>query len=931
MLGSVTGTQAGLLDMRAFGDDTPSSEPEPVNLWKANYSYDYEKNDLTIELYYSSDSRYWDTSVGDLYGSLFDFHGFAEWASIMLYKDGNHIGEYWRGGWIPSEGDHTMTGDPFLLIYNLRERLPEGRYQVQVPEGLLTHRHPLADSPGFTMTVDLCRHSAYDSNGYCTTCGSTKQPEVDANDNYVIANKGNLIWYADNQRDDFIYKHTPQKSAILVNDITVNSDWEPIGLDGVTFDGNGHSVSGIRVSDVDKDIRGFFGYIHNSTVKNLTIINSSIDGYKYVGGIAGYAMYSNIINCHNAANVTGTKYPGGIVGDLIASSVESCLNTGKVVSREPRYSGAKAICEGEAKYCVNLSGCVADDAISSHDVECYTVSQDELRNGGAAYLLNNGIHDGTQGWYQKIGTDELPHPFSRGGDTVYGGYKHGSSASSMSNTPVDEPLHLTPFCSTATSEECGGHGYSMVDGVCQVCGMHCEHPSYTNGICDECQYHCPHSAHEEKNGFRDYCTICNIDMTSMYVPAPLASDGYYEVNNGGQLYWVFEKGVSKIRLVKDIVVNENVLNPDGTLRNAAAMRTWSVVESKKITFDGQGHTVSGLYGESMFGDLRTCVIENVGIIDSYFTVSSFASYDYGRSSLSDSYSLATVEGSAAMVSGLAFETSIRNCYYAGKCDGAGFCNRIIEVTLSNCYTTCSCIYNEESYNEFTEHSTLTNCSKGVSLEDFASGRITFLLNGKKTDGTQKWYQRLGQDKFPLLMATGNNTVYLQENCQGTKVYENVDPLDEGKHLYDKDSGLCKYCGQGKPCEAVNDIYEIYNVGNLCWFRELTEENPTVNARLMKDITDNTDPCAVSARTWQPIGEVNPYSGTFDGQRHSIKGLYGKSLFKNVRGAHISHLGVENSNLENGILAVQVSNRTLIEGCYAKNVRYYDDDAPVAFT
>ncbi len=103
-----------------------------------------------------------------------------------------------------------------------------------------------------------------------------------------------------------------------------------------TFDGDGHTVSGIRIykagtSDTD-ECQGVFGKIGaGGAVKNLTLSDSRITGYSQIGGIVGYNEGSTE-NCHSLASVvvssngndnSGTI--GGIVGDC-CSNITNCTS-----------------------------------------------------------------------------------------------------------------------------------------------------------------------------------------------------------------------------------------------------------------------------------------------------------------------------------------------------------------------------------------------------------------------------------------------------------------------------------------------------------------------------------------------------------------------------------------------------------------------------
>lgn len=89
-----------------------------------------------------------------------------------------------------------------------------------------------------------------------------------------------------------------------------------------SFDGKGHSISGININKTDGQYLGLFGFIDSgASVKNIRLSNVIIVGYKFCGGIAGMNNGGVIENCSVASDVrittTNEIYPeriGGIVG-----------------------------------------------------------------------------------------------------------------------------------------------------------------------------------------------------------------------------------------------------------------------------------------------------------------------------------------------------------------------------------------------------------------------------------------------------------------------------------------------------------------------------------------------------------------------------------------------------------------------------------------
>lgn len=92
-------------------------------------------------------------------------------------------------------------------------------------------------------------------------------------------------------------------------------------------------------------------------------------------------------------------------------------------------------------------------------------------------------------------------------------------------------------------------------------------------------------------------------------------------------------------------------------------------------------------------------------------------------------------------------------------------------------------------------------------------------------------------------------------------------------------------------EQINGVYQIKTANNLFWFAAL------VNGTLTDGTAQNAAACAVlttnidlTGEAWTPIGsKSNPYTGTFDGQNHTISGMTLENaesysgLFGNVTG------------------------------------------------
>jgi hypothetical protein len=127
---------------------------------------------------------------------------------------------------------------------------------------------------------------------------------------------------------------TSGKEYILTADITLSGTWTPIGTSARpfrgTFNGNGHTISGINPANAEHT--GLFGFTRDAEIRDLCVeYNGTTDGTlaakRYVGGIAGRAdNNTQIINCLSKGNltVTGTDtllHIGGIAGSLEGSNI----------------------------------------------------------------------------------------------------------------------------------------------------------------------------------------------------------------------------------------------------------------------------------------------------------------------------------------------------------------------------------------------------------------------------------------------------------------------------------------------------------------------------------------------------------------------------------------------------------------------------------
>ena len=113
--------------------------------------------------------------------------------------------------------------------------------------------------------------------------------------------------------------------------------WTPIGTSfdnsyKGTFDGGGHTITGLTVTTNDQFV-GLFGYLNRAgTVKNVVMEGIQITSnhmFGCTGGVVGYS-WGTIENCSVSGSVSGTVYVGGVVGSQKAGSIIGCSSSATV-------------------------------------------------------------------------------------------------------------------------------------------------------------------------------------------------------------------------------------------------------------------------------------------------------------------------------------------------------------------------------------------------------------------------------------------------------------------------------------------------------------------------------------------------------------------------------------------------------------------------
>lgn len=249
-------------------------------------------------------------------------------------------------------------------------------------------------------------------------------------------------------------------SGNLINNVSGLISWKTIGNSSEmytgTFDGNGKTISGLYFNNGNQSYVGLFGWISGGTVKNVGVVDSYINGGHNTGGLCGQNE-GTISNCYYIGSVRGIDYVGGLCGNNTPNgTILNCYSIGSV-SGNGFVGGFCGMNSGTIKHCYYNSKIYTGNAVGYNNgpvekVEGKTTVQ--FKSGEVAWLLNEGITDGTQVWYQNIDGEGTADDY-----------------------PVLDNSHKTVYQSSPctgvysnTANKTAEHQYGEDDGICTNCG-----------------------------------------------------------------------------------------------------------------------------------------------------------------------------------------------------------------------------------------------------------------------------------------------------------------------------------------------------------------------------------------------------------------------------------------------------------------------------
>ena len=711
------------------------------------------------------------------------------------------------------------------------------------------------------------------------------------------------------------------------------NSWTPIGSDANPFkgtlDGDGHSVSGIYVNS-NEHYQGFVGYLGvNGIIQNIGVKESYVKGVFSTGGVCGQND-GLMINCYNSGNVTGSYYVGGVCGrstgtDNEYSFLTNCYNTGKVTGHE----SVGGVCglntsHGPISNCYNIgsvTGSFKFGSVCGHNdhtvTNCYYLegttdgigidfsgsgkvfakSAEQFASGEVAYLLG-------EGWGQTIGTDEYP---VLGGEKVYQ-YSDGT----YGNTPlqagedgfylISNADELRLFASMVNGGQTSINGRLTADIVLN------DTTNWTswNESTAPANSWTP-IGNSWENQFTGILDGDGHSVSGIYINSTADDQGLVGVlGEGGTLQ---DLGVKASYIKGGYSVGGLCGRNDGTVSNCYNIGS---VEGN--------NSVGGLCGQN-YATVTNCY--NTGNVTGNDYVGGVCGQNYAT--VTNCYNSGSVAGNNYVggVCGWNDIGSITNCYNTGSVAGNGYVGGLCGLNygiMTNCYNTGSV----EGYSNVggvcgNSWGNVTNCyyqedtaDKGIgsgsgeatakTADGFQSGEVAYLLQGEQEG--QVWGQTIGTDEYPVLggekvLQIGNG--YVNELKQEGDFYliSTADELRLFAAIVNGTDGMTRNtaaCGKLTADILLNDTTNWKN-----W--------------------ETTAP----ANSWTPIGSGSqPFSGTLDGDGHSVSGIYINSteIYQGLvgylgSGGTLQNLGVKASYIKGGYSVGGVCGRNdgTVTNCY----------------
>lgn len=201
-----------------------------------------------------------------------------------------------------------------------------------------------------------------------------------------ISTADEFLAFAENCRLD---SYSQNLSVCLEKDIDLGgSAFEPVPIFSGSFDGKGHTISGLSITG-DGSTQGLFRYLTaTAVVQNLNVKGDIHPGgsRNQIGAIAGQNE-GHISKCSFDGSVSGGDYVGGIVGsNSVTGIIENCQVIGEVHG-DHFVGGIAGENAGVIRVCTNSAK--INTTPQQNDVEISDITMDTLTNTEATNTVTD--------------------------------------------------------------------------------------------------------------------------------------------------------------------------------------------------------------------------------------------------------------------------------------------------------------------------------------------------------------------------------------------------------------------------------------------------------------------------------------------------------------------------------------------------------------
>ena len=305
----------------------------------------------------------------------------------------------------------------------------------------------------------------------------------------------------------------------------------------------------LNVGELTGNYGGIVGYVNNNAAAILNITNCLFDG-KLLAGSEIDAQCGGIVGYSNAGVVT----------------IKGCLSLGTITSGNGNVGQFFGRLNGSSSVFAN--NCYVGDEVNgtagtgkAGGTVPVKVTEAQLSNGEACFLLNGD--QTTIGWYQTLGSDELPVLDATHAQVYMNGRLHCNGDIYEGSTFSNENVGIV-------KDE-----HNFVDGFCEYCWLFDENYLTPN------------------------------------------ADGFYEIANAKQMVW-FQQKVNNGELGANAI-----LTGDVDFVPVLEQRPWTSIGTSEVnaftgTFDGQNHKITGFKMETsvsggLFGCVTNATIKNFSV------------------------------------------------------------------------------------------------------------------------------------------------------------------------------------------------------------------------------------------------------------------------------------------------------------------------------